>query len=97
MLEVIQNRLAVIWKQEGKEPKRNGELISWEKLHTLPNFPFYALEVSSLPYFISDDFELMCEFNSEEKKMQIVKTKPSDSKDGSIEIVDELPKESLYL
>ena len=49
-----------------------GELVTWELYHTLPNFPFYALEVSSLPYFISDDFETMCEFNKEEKRMYIV-------------------------
>ena len=62
MLEVIQNRLAIIWYQKGGI-KANGELVCWDVYHTLPNFPFYALEVSSLPYYISDDFETMCEFN----------------------------------
>ena len=96
MLEVLQNRLAIIWQQQNGQAKTSGELVSWERYHTLPNFPFYAQEVSSLPYFISDDFSIMCEFNSKEKKMQIVKTKPESSK-GKDSVVGVLPTESLHL
>ena len=38
----------------------------------------------------------MCEFNSKEKKMQIVKTKPESSKDKD-SVVGILPTESLHL
>ena len=91
----------------------NGELVSWVPYHTLPNFPFYALEVSSLPYFISEDFETMCEFNQEEKRMHIVqfKTDPEsndksnpksndmkkESKVLKKEIIGTLPEEALHL
>ena len=79
--------------------KQNGELVCWEIYHTLPNFPFYAQEVSCLPYFISDDFEIMCEFSSDEKKMRIVKTKPEDDNndESNGRLIGELPVESLHL
>ena len=96
MLEVIQNRLAIIWEQQDEIERTEGELVCWQHYHSLPNFPFYALEVSSLPYFISDDFEVMCEFNSEQKRMYIVKTKPESDKNGK-HIIRDLPVESIHL
>lgn len=97
MLEVLQNKLAIIWEQEGVKSGSmtgTGDLVCWNRHHTLPNFPFYAAEVSSLPYFISDDFKTMCEFDSVSKVMLIVRTKPEPGEDR---IVGDLPSEALHI
>lgn len=96
MLEVLQNRLAIIYMQDSpdEEGRQNGELVCWSQIKTLPNFPFYALEVSSLPYFISDDFEKMCEFDSQKDQMRIVRTIP---REGEKVEIGKLPTEALHI
>ena len=55
----------------------------------MPNYPFFAQEVSSLPYFITDDFQYYCHFDYDDKKMYIVNSKDQSMKIGC------LPDESI--
>ena len=97
MLEVIQNRIANLMERDlhdiyGEEKKDEGQLVRWKLQHTLPNFPFFAFELSSLPYFISDDFEHYCEFDYDKRQMHVVKMYDQY---GLGKIVGTLPSEAI--
>ena len=89
MCEVIQNKLAVVWK---KGPECNGELIEWKKDFRIAKFPFIAAEVCSLPFFLSDDFEFMCDYNYRRRNLRVLKTRTKDVKNQ-----DEKEENSLIL
>ena len=55
----------------------------------IDKFPFLANEVSSLPYFISDDFRFMCDYNSRSRRLRILKTDDSS-------VLGVLPLEALH-
>ena len=66
-----------------------GELISWKYLYKIKNFPYLAAEVCSLPYFLSDDFRFMCDYDKGAQKVKLMRTRDS-------ELIGYLPKEALY-
>lgn len=66
-----------------------GELIEWENLYKISNFPYLAAEVCSLPYFLSDDFQFMCDFDKGEQRVKLMSTKDSEH-------IGYLPEEALY-
>ena len=67
-----------------------GELIEWENPYKISNFPYLAAEVCSLPYFLSDDFQFMCDYDKGEQRVKLMLTKDSEQH------ICYLPKEALY-
>ena len=93
MLEVIQNRLAIVWhdpEMDRHDFKEEGlpKLVKWHTEYKIRNFPFLALEVCSLPYFLSGDFKFMCDYDYSKKVMNVVKTENG-------ELISSLPKSAL--
>ena len=73
MCEVVQNSRAQIWHHSGVQKK--GGLITWTLLYRIKkNFPFLATQLSSLPYFLSDDFSTMVDFDNSKKRLRLLCT-----------------------
>jgi len=91
MLEVIQDRIAILWEHE---PVAGIDIdvtfISWTKSTLIPKFPFFAAQVSSLPYFISSDFKFMCNFNYQTKRMRVRETESGRT-------IGSLPREAIHM
>ena len=83
-----------LYDEFGHEKEDRGQLVCWQLEHTLPNFPFFAFEISSLPYFISNDFEHYCEFDYDKRRMHVVKM---HDKHKLGRIVGTLPQEAITL
>ena len=88
MLEVIQNRIAILW--DGETAEKTDRLISWKNPTMINKFPFLAAQVCSLPYWISSDFSFICDYNQQTKRMRVRETR-NERKIGT------LPREALHL
>lgn len=89
MCEVIQNRLAVIWKKPDYSTGKTGELITWQLDYKISKFPYIASDVCSLPYFLSDDFHFMCDYDYRQRRLRLLTTKTAS-------LIRTLPQEALH-
>lgn len=67
-----------------------GQLVDWVKAYDIPKFPFLAAEISSLPYFISDDFSFLVEYDYRGRRLRLNYTS-----DGTK--IGELPQEAIFM
>ena len=91
MLEVIQNKMAIVWNQpnEGLD-REEGALINWQKAYEIEKFPFLAAQVCSIPYFISDDFGYLCMYDYRSRRMRVMNAKDNG-------LIAELPEGCLHV
>ena len=88
MLEVIQNRIAIVSQID--DHYKEGSLITWKKAFDIPKFPFLAAEVSSLPFFISDDFNFLLMYDYRSRRIRL-----NHASDGSM--IGQLPLEAVAI
>lgn len=88
MLEVINNRLGIIYKRE--DDFTEGQLIKWVIETKILNFPYLALTVTNFPSMISPNFEFMFDYNYDQRCLRIVRT--ADQK-----VLKEVPRDVISI
>ncbi len=88
MLEVIQNRIAILWNHDKSQTQN--KFISWQFKRRILRFPFLATDVCSLPYFISGDFKFICDYNYQKRRLRVREMETGQK-------VDSLPREALMV